>query len=413
MADKTAFSDIKYLFFIPSFYGALTWGAWLVLYLLKLVGVDDPGSTAMSVFLFAEAMFILSAYVSYPYYRSILQARPAESIGERQESPVGIKTAILLLHAVGFIGVIKYVIDISRNLGGIAGFLLALVNEAYAIRWENETTISIGTQLTYVGWIAIALTVYQLQRKRISAYWLIPALFQLSGNLLYIDRTRPFWILFTSILMILPAAKTLHPGRLFRLAAGTTLIAVMIFWAVAEWTGKTTYEGKFEESVLPGITQEIYVYGVSGFAYFNKMLDGNEQISSVPERFLYPLIKYLAKLGFTKEPPSQVIDFYDVPFSTNVGTFLEPFYRDGGLLFVLCGIIIYSFGIDFAANFFLRQNTPVALFVWANLCFTSLIGFAVPKLSSFPVWLFAILGVGGMLLTSAQRLADQPGRPET
>lgn len=413
MADKTAYSDLRCLFLIPSFYGAMTWGVWLVLYVVKLVRMDDPGSAAMSVFLFAEALFILSVYVSFPYYRHSMQAIFADPVKERQESTAGIKTTILLLHFVGFIGVTKYVFDVSRNLGGIAGFLLALVNEAYAIRWANETTSSIGTQLTYVGWVAIALTVYQLKRRRISAYWLIPAFFQLIGNLLYIDRTRPFWILFTSILMILPVVKTLHPARLFRFAVGSTFIAVMIFWAVAEWTGKTSFEGKFEDSVLPGISQEIYVYGVSGFAYFNRMLEGNEQVSSAPERFLYPLTRMLAKLGFASEPPSQVIDFYDVPFSTNLGTFLEPFYRDGGLLFVLCGIIIYSFGIDFAAHFFLKQNTPMALFVWTNLCFTSLIGFAVPKLSSFPVWLFAIIGFVSMLLPSNLRPVEEPGRPET
>jgi oligosaccharide repeat unit polymerase len=395
MAEGNFSNNTKHLFFIPSFYGAMTWGIWLLLYMMKLIRVDNCSNAAMGIFLFVEAMFILSAFVSLPYYTNIIITKEDGSPADAESSTgcrFSIKAVILLLHVIGFLGLVQYIIEFSKNLGGITGFFLALVNEAYAIRWEAETSTSIGTQLSYFGWIAIGLTVYQFAKKKISGYWLIPAFAQFLGNLMFIDRTRPTWILFTCLLMILPAMEKLNIKRIFRWTISSLVLTITLFWLVAEWTGKTSSEGQYEDSLLPGITQEIYVYGVSGFAYFNKMLESNEQISYKPERFFYPLLKSLARLGLASEPPSQILEFYDVPFSTNVGTFLEPFYRDGGLVFVLCGVIFYSFGFDTIGMLLLKSKKPLAIYAWSNLCFTTFIGFFTPKISSLPIWLFTTIG---------------------
>lgn len=412
MADGKFSDNLKCLFLIPSFYGAVTWGAWLCLYLLKLIRVDDCGMIAMGVFLLMETMFILSLVVSLPFY---LQSAEAEEPGGAVSASAvggwrfGTSSGLLLLHTIGFLGLALYVLDFSRNLGGIAGFFLALVSESHAIRWEAETSTSIGTQLSYIGWIAIALTVYHVAAKRIPRYWLAVAVLQFLGNLLFIDRTRPLWILFSSLLMILPAVGRLELRKILRWAAGSVVVALLIFWLVAEWTGKTAYEGKYDDSRLPGIAREMYAYGVGGFAYFGKMLASNEQLSYRPVRVSYPAGKLLARFGLAQQPPGQVLDYYDVPFSTNVGTFLEPFYRDGGLLFVLCGIMLYSFGFDLLGRQLLRSGRPLAIYAWSSLCFTVFIGFFTPKIGSFPLWLFVAAGCLSLLAGQSARVAHAAG----
>lgn len=400
MSDNHFQITIKSLFFIPSFYGAITWGTWLVLYFMKLIPLDECSSEAMIIYLFVELAFVLSIYVLLPHYTNYLEnirERTALVATDTGRSP-GLATILLALHTIGFMGLGLYVIEFSKNLGGISGFFFALVNEAYAIRWEAETSASVGTQLSYFGWIAISLTVYYIVRKKVSAYWLVVAFVQFLGNLLFIDRTRPLWIIFTSLLIILPAARELNLKRIFRWVLFSTIAAFIIFWAVAEWTGKTGYKTNYESTVLPGISQDFYVYGVSGFAYFNKILQSNEFPTYTPERILYPLFTFLSRFGVTGAPPSQVLEFYDVPFSTNVGTFLEPFYRDGGILFVVFGILMYSFGLDLVGLFVLNSGKSLALYTWANICFISFIGFFTPKISSFPVWLFVALGFSVIFL---------------
>jgi len=118
----------------------------------------------------------------------------------------------------------------------------------------------------------------------------------------------------------------------------------------------------------------------------------------MPERFLYPALKFLTRFGLSKEPPLQILDYYDIPFSTNVGSFLEPFYRDGGLLFVLCGIIIYSFGIDAIGLMLLNSRRPLAIYAWANLCFVTALSFFNPLSNFFPIWLFTGLGMMSIFL---------------
>ena len=51
-------------------------------------------------------------------------------------------------------------------------------------------------------------------------------------------------------------------------------------------------------------------------------------------------------VGLATEPPPQILPVLDIPFPANVATFLEPLYSDGGLVFVLSGILVATFGVD-------------------------------------------------------------------
>jgi hypothetical protein len=405
MADTKFSNDTRALFFIPGFYGAVTWGSWLILYFLNLIRIDPCSYSALVIYLFTEIMFLLSILCVLPKYRQYVAENDSEVSGDatQHRRTNHHRLILIILHLVGFIGLAKYVIDYSRTMGGFWWFMFALLNDAASIRAEAvfNSASSVGTQIGYAGWLAIGLTFYYIARKQLSRWWLIPALLQFAGNLAYIDKTKPLMILLTSLLIMLPSAiNRVRVKKIVTWIAVTVFLTVMTFWLIAEWSSKAYFRSNNEATILPGITYDIYYYGVSGFAYFNKMLEINEPISYLPERTLYPVLKFTAMLGLTREPLSQVIEFYDVPFPTNVGTFLEPWYRDGGFLFVFLGILIFSFGLDYAGLFFLKARNPYADYAWANICFSVILAFISNKIISFPLWIFCGIGVTAVLLTN-------------
>jgi len=397
MPDTRRLNDASVLFFIPSFYGAFTWGTWLVLYFMNLVRIDDCSYTALVIFLLVEIMFLLSLLYSLPAYRQCLEARnvivPQFSTG-LSSSKFSMHLLLLFLHAIGVVGLVKYYIDISKAMGGAWWFMFALMNEASQIREETGLTTSIGTQIAYPGWIAISLTTYWVSGKKISKWWLVPAALQLIGNLAYLDRMKPIMILVTSLLMLLPLS--IHRISFRKIAIWMTAamaLTVLTFWGVAEWAGKTFYKSAAESGALPGITYDLYTYGASGFAYFNKLLEINTEISYLPVRIFYPLLKFTAKYELTLPPPDQRLEFHYIPFSTNIGTFLEPYYSDGGLTFVILGILFFSFGLNAFGLYLLRANTPLSDYAWANVCLVLILAFIANKMTTFPLWLFCGIGI--------------------
>lgn len=403
MAETAARNDAKVLFFIPSFYGALTWGIWLLLYSAKLVRLDECSYTALVIYLFVELMFLLALLFALPGYRECISTRETAGIRQKDTPLQGTanRPLLLILHIVGFIGIAKYIIDISRSMGGMWWFFFALFNEAVKIRAEAEFSSSVGTQIGYAGWIAIGLTMHWIAGKKLSKFWLLPVVLQFAGNLAYMDRTRPLMILLASLFIILPAAVSrINVKKIVTGVSASLAITILTFWGMAEWVGKTYYKWADEAGTLPGITYDIYTYGVSGFAYFNKLLEINVPIAYLPERVLYPLLKFTAKLELNRDPPSQILGFHYIPFSTNIGTFLEPYYSDGGHAFMLLGILFFSFGLNAAGLYFLRANTPFADYAWANLCLALTLAFILNKMVSFPLWLFCCIGLVSAMATN-------------
>jgi oligosaccharide repeat unit polymerase len=289
-------------------------------------------------------------------------------------------------------------------MGGYTIFIVNIMGSPYQIRWEAEITRSIGTQISYIGWIAIALTMLWIHQKKITRWWMIPVLFQFTGNLFFIDRTRPIWILFTTILILFSIAQHITTAKIIKIAIATLAGAGVVFIALAIWIGKEVEQGSFGNTILPPNLQGIYVYGTSGFAYFDHIIKVEHNFYYTPDRIIYPLMQVTSKIGLTNPPPSQIIDFYEVPFSTNVGTFLEPFYRDGGLVLSIFGMMIYSFVFDGLALWYLNQRNIFADYAWTNICFASFICFFTPKMASVPLWLFCGLGLAmSFLLPRARR----------
>lgn len=368
--------------FSPSFYGFFTWAATYLIYISNLLPWEPVAPEVHLVFIIQIALFFVSTLLFSQYFAA---AKPADHSlrGVRVPSIL----AVMCLHAIGFAGVAKFALDFSPSLPD--GFVGSLLDDSSQIRALGAEMTSIGTQLSYFGWLAIGLSVCY---RKINWWLLSISLLQLLSNFVFIDRTRPVWILFTAFLCLVWTRGNIDGWRVFRYLVLLGIIFIMLFVAIALWSGKMG-DGLFDDNVNP-LVGSLYLYITAGFSYFGHMLQVEmppEYI--VPERIFAPALTVLAEFGLCAPPPTQILDFYEMPYPSNVGTALEPFYRDGGFGFLMFGMLIYSFGFNVFGIWLLRKKSAAAVYAWATLCFCNFIGFFTPKIGNFPVWFFVFVGV--------------------
>ncbi len=384
--------------FIPSAYGLAGWSVTLILYRMRLIDWYPSSEAVVPIFAGVLICFAASAFVFRGAYSRALDrvGRHVAEIGSlpTSERPWHIPDAALwTLHLVGFAGLGLYLREILEIFDGFSGLLSTLFSASHLIR-QADTEL-VGIYLSYFGWMAIPLTVLRWRIDgRPPRLLLVATALQIVGNLLYIDRTRPIWLMFVAVIVIFPFVHGFALRKLAGRAIAVAAFGVAAFYAIGIWVGKTG-EGFFYYGHV-GVNQEVavlYYYLTGGFAYFEAILDAAPIVDYVPQRTLYPLFKMGALLGLCDDPPSQILPFLETPFPANVGTFLEPLYSDGGMPYLWAGVLASSFGVDMVALWMLRSTNPYALLCWANLCFVSFISFFVPKLSSTPIWLFVFIAV--------------------
>lgn len=384
---------------IPSFYGSISFGACLVLYLCRFIPYNKVSSTTLIILVGYEFACIFSTF----FVATILQKywfKKNASGNHTDNYPFSEKKDLyltLLFHILGISGMAIYIADRSSALGGVIPFFYVLMESSYEIRWLADESNSLGTQISYFGWIGIGSSIYYIMCAKKSIKLLASlSILQLLLNLLYIDRTRPLWIIFTSLLTIISFQKKISVRKIFISTSLFGFLSIFLFICIGVWIGKVSADSDAinrYDSFLPTQLEDAYFYITSGCAYFNELIEHTDEIDFTLTRTFYPLLKFGSMIGVSQPPPAQVLDYYNTPYPTNVGTFLEPFFRDGGMLYVVISIFIYTIMLDLVAVFFLNKRTALSIFAWSNLCFCSFISFFVPKLSSFPCWLFVILAI--------------------
>lgn len=385
-------------FMIPSFYGLVMWTFTLSLYGMRLIDWDASSTAAVQIFLAVLLCFAASAGFFYkPYARALqrIQSRVAtlDSLPHERRPWHQSDMTLWALHLTGFFGLGLYLREIMGIFGGFLGLVAVLTADSHLVR-QAEIDL-VGIYFSYFGWMAVPLTMLRWRIDGKPPRLLLAAVaLQFAGNLLFIDRTRPVWLVFVSVLVLFPLLRGLALRRLVAWSAAIAASGIVAFYGIGIWVGKTG--SGFESYGQVNVSQELanlYYYLTGGYAYFEAMLDMSYQYDFVPQRSLYPLFKMGALLGLAAEPPSQILPFIEAPFPANVGTFLEPFYADGGMLYLALGVLASTVGVDFIALLFLRSTSPYALFCWANLCFMSFIAFFVPKIATTPIWLFVFVAV--------------------
>ena len=395
--------DFRVLLAIPSFYGAATWIFWYALYEARVVEWQPASLLSRLLFVSVGLLFVIATAISYRGFKKTLNSYAIKIYDTDLY-------ATYLFHVIGLVGIVVYVRDFSEFFGGLIPMMaiLASVGESYQIREAAEQVTSVGFQLTYFGWFGAGLSVVFAALGRGRGLHVALIVVQLTLNLLFIDRTRPIWILFTSVYILLLLGREIDRTKLTALAVTGFVSSFGLFVLLGVWSGKLWNVEQLSDSF-----ENISIYGTGGFAYFDHVMRVEQPDSLLMERTLYPLYKILAALGLTGEPPPQVNEFYLLPVPTNVGTILEPLYRDGGLFLVLIGMGGLVTLCNGATRWMLARSSAMNLYLCSNLAFILLMGFFTPKQSSVPIWLMAaIVGANVLVRRNARRFVrtDNPVR---
>ena len=372
----------------PSFYMAASWLAVLLIFLYEPIELLPLSFEADAIIVYVIATAMLSSFVfSQRFTRALRIAKPINT----QNSLI---QWFFIFGAVGFYGILQYFAFASSSVGGPLNYFFLFVNNPLDIRAIAIDELGGAVQLTYFSWLSIGLGVYIIYgtpaRKLIkfSVGLLLIVLFL--SNLAFIDRTRPVWLLVLSVICY--GMTRDNPQRLllkFTFYGPPLLLAFFIGFAL--FTGKLTQGGAGETT---------FQYLLGGFSYLNYIFQNIEQFDYAPIRTFYPISKALESVGFIQNVPSQVLDFYNVPYATNIGTFIEPLFSDGGLYFVLLGVPTIIFSIDLLALRALESKNFFGVFLYGNLIFANLISFFVAQFASTPIYLFTVMFIVSQLAKS-------------
>jgi hypothetical protein len=409
--------DLSALFFLPSFYASATWLVALTLYHWRLMDWFPTSTEAVVAYWATAAVFVLATVLHWPSSQRLLgQLRTCRSLDGRFDVHMlyaAPSWALAGLHLLGFTGLALYLSEITGRFGGLEGLTAVLLSESYLIRQSEIDLVSI--YISYFGWIAVPLSVLRMRAtRRISLPLATMTALQFAGNLLFLDRTRPVWLVFMSVIILLPLLDDISFRSIAKRLLALVMLGLFAFFSIGIWLGKTGEAFAYYGDVrVDHHFAALYYYLTGGFAYMSAQIEAGPPASFGLEQSLYPLYKLGTMIGVNDSPPSQVLPFIDLPFPANVGTFLEPYFMDGGYALMILAVVVHAFGLNAAALALLRSFSAWGWFLWSNLCFIGFIAFFVPKLVSTPVWMFFAIGIPLLVLRFLRRRMRAASRKES
>lgn len=366
-------------YLIPSSYGVLIWAILLIVVNFTAVKVQPE---AFALFIYVVFCFIFSNVITGHLFSKVdFKNLGLEVKVKKLDVNLFVASAV-----IGFLGLFLYARDFGAELGGIAAFFYTFFDAPLEIRGLAQEVRSNGFQVSYFSWIFIfycvyfyGLGVFKTRLSKLLAIICGFAAFFL--NLMFIDRTRPITIFVASALILLFI-------NLYKIKNASKIIFYLLLSPFAIFIAQAIFTKKYDAD--EGLFGNVVVYVFGGFGYFSALLYDVNPSYEFTRTFL-PISKILEGLGIIENVPSQVLDFKDVPFSTNVGTFLEPLLSDGGPVYVILMAPILIFMVDYWALRSLTYRTIFGVIFWANLILLTMLSFFVPKYNATYIYLFAII----------------------
>lgn len=367
------------LLLLPSFYGIIGWSAALGVYIISPYDQHFMPET-WGIIAYTFITFIFSIVVF------ILSARKSLNCSELRFDLRVEWTWFVAAVVIGGFGLYLYVRDFSSYFGGISGFLSTLTQSSLDVRGAAQDVGGLGFQISYASWVAVFFGFIMGWRAPL-LFWqrvmlLTTSLVLFLLNLMFVDRTRPIWIMVVCLFGFITSRRTqdIKPMQAIAYVGGIPLTIFFVFAIIS---------GKFDVSA--GVLDNFIIYVTGGIGYFDSVVAEVTNAQFTGAQTFLPVTKALKAIGVLDYAPSEILDFRMVPFATNVGTFLQPLFSDGGWPMLIFGLPILVFCTDWLALACFRTQTLMGRFFWANLTFTMLISFFVPKFNNTATYVFFAL----------------------
>jgi len=378
----------RQLFFLPSFYLLLTFSVAYFFYLINVISWECPPIELHFWCIFIILMSLNSVLNFNKYFKknindSLFKYNIQKNFLHNRNSYF----ILFIITSLGIIGIVKYILDYAKFAGALGILLNVFIEDTGQLRTMADNVESWGTQLSYFSWISAFVIIYHIANKHLSKSWFITIILIVFLNAVFLDRTRPVWIIFTCALCYFITTYYHYSRKSIVYAiVGIACFFVSIFIAIGTALGKGADDEYFLNYDLPRWSQSFFIYLTSSFAYLGRLISYDLPSSYTPIRITYPVQKIFAKLNLVEQPPNQILEFFSVPYLTNVGTFLEPFFQDGGRLFMAFGILLHTFIFDYIAYRLMKNINLFSIISIATLCFINFIGFFVSRINSTSTW---------------------------
>lgn len=311
---------------------------------------------------------------------------------------------------LGLLGPLIFAYDIESTSQLSSSFIQTLLQDPLSIRKTNLEGIERGMYLGYFGWLASLLTGARIANELPNRkFLLLLVLIQTAANLVFLSKVRPLAILVLTIFgYLLATRKTISiKHALFNLLlVALAFSAFFIIWSAT--TGKVWSQATDLHPAL----ETLLLYLTVGYPYLIHIVEVEPVDGSFPSRVLRPAFTLASIFFGTTPPPSSILPFYELPYGTNVGTALEPFFRDAGLIGLCIGFFTLSFFVDYLALLAIRHGRTAGFCFAVVLCMSSASAFFAPRLGTGPVFLallFFLLSKTFFYLRPARSGASDPG----
>ncbi len=387
-------NGVGWIFCVPSFWGVMTWSVTSVLYLFGPLDWQRPTLIGYLLLLCMGFAFLISILLLAPYYKKIVYS-------ENRNFPDLKISTIVFLHVLGYGGAILFVFDVQASSQLDASFMQALLDDPLSIRKASLFGIERGIYIGYFGWLACLLSGVKIAKGgRWTLLLLLLVILQVFFELVFLNKTRPLAVIVLAVFgYLLAVGEKISVQKAFLYLLGVALAFSIFFVAWSAQTGKVWSQG----TSLPPAVETLFLYLTAGYPYVIHVVETEDGGGYLPVRVFRSFFTLMSILFGTQLPPSAVLPFYELPYPTNVGTALEPFYRDAGAVGLAGGFFFLSFIVDYLALLALRYGRVAGFCLATILCLASASAFFVSKINTGPVLLAFLFFVGAVLMRLIRR----------
>jgi oligosaccharide repeat unit polymerase len=263
--------------------------------------------------------------------------------------------AIMVISSIALATVVQHWLVLLKMFGSIVG-ILANGYKIYRLRIENQ----IPGLVPYFDSLALTAAylagLYTARTRKIKLLALFPLIVIVLADIAFLGRARMFiaGILFASAYFL--AGIKSEPQKQFQsIGKGRRLLmlglVLTMFLAAAEYvrTFRGAFEGfygttkelrQFERSAF--LTPSLYLYLSSHPGVFNAYWKAGGEHPFPGSNTFAPVFRILARLGLA-DNVSYYTKFYNIPISTNTGTYLRELHADFGIAGILAMPYVLGF----------------------------------------------------------------------
>ena len=351
--------------FNPVSFYSIIWGGLLGMHELKLLRYTNLHMETWLLIFSSWGVFVLGGYTALLGWKA---KGVADTTGELKLDERSLAKAILVLCAIGSVGVVQHWLVLIRNFGSISTAIV-LGSIVYSARIQGE----LPGMVPYIADAVLAAVslagVYFASRRRMNLIVIIPLILASLEAMAWMGRAKILIagvLIFSSFSFSVMGYNSIKYSKRAKWGIVVSLALILALIALSSEgirsirkTNEKFYAASQTLNKLRGVpflTPSIYVYMSGHVAVLDKFLqyemEGNGEKIVFGENTLAPIYRMVSRLIGEGDYVPAYQRFYRVPIDLNTGTYLRELYVDFGE----AGALIFPYILGFVTSLLYLNN---------------------------------------------------------